>query len=99
MRVAYSGTTPTPDNSTITLTVNMTDSYGDGWNGNIIGIRQNNYIVATFGNDFKTGKTFGPSNITISANFNAEIVVAQKGSYTSEVGFTVIYSNGTVIYK
>jgi hypothetical protein len=33
----------------ITLTIEMTDSYGDGWNNNIFGLKQNGVIVATFG--------------------------------------------------
>lgn len=31
----------------------MVDSYGDAWNGNILGIKQNNEIVATFGWNFQ----------------------------------------------
>ena len=36
------------------ITVEMGDSYGDGWNRNILGIRQNGYIADTFGENFLT---------------------------------------------
>lgn len=29
--------------------ITMTDSWGDGWNGNILGFKQNGMIVGTFG--------------------------------------------------
>ena len=33
----------------------LKDSKGDGWNGNILGFRQNGKIISTFGDNFKTG--------------------------------------------
>ena len=30
----------------------MTDYYGDGWNDNILGLRQNGVVIGTFGKDF-----------------------------------------------
>lgn len=38
----------------------MTDSWGDGWNGNSIGFKQNGNITGTFGSDFSNGHNFGP---------------------------------------
>ena len=58
---------PPPSGSTI-LTISMSDSYGDGWNGNIFGFRQNGTIVATFGGGFTAGRSFGPINVTIPGN-------------------------------
>jgi hypothetical protein len=46
----------------------MIDSYGDGWNNNILGLKQNGRIVATFGKEFKTGKTFWPIIVNIPAH-------------------------------
>jgi hypothetical protein len=46
----------------------MNDAYGDGWNGNIFGFRQNGTIVATFGGGFTGGRSFGPLNVTIPGN-------------------------------
>lgn len=45
-----SGTSPTPQKQGyITYNITMTDSKGDGWNGNILAFKQDNVIVATFG--------------------------------------------------
>jgi hypothetical protein len=41
----------------------MTDTFGDGWNSNILAIRQldeRNAIVGTFGAGFTTGASSGP---------------------------------------
>jgi len=46
----------------------MTDSYGDGWNGNTIAVRQNNIIVGIFGGNFTTGTSYGPVFIPVLAN-------------------------------
>lgn len=35
----------------------MTDSWGDGWNGNILGIKQNGTIIGTFGRIKRKRKT------------------------------------------
>ena len=58
---------PTPTGS-IVLTVLMSDTYGDGWNGNVFGFRQNGTIVGTFGGGFTAGRTFGPLSVTIPGN-------------------------------
>lgn len=57
--------TPVDPAGLITLNISMTDYYGDGWNGNIIGIKQNGTVFATFGQNFTAGKVYGPIQITI----------------------------------
>ena len=42
----------------------MTDSWGDGWNGNTMSIRQFGQTVATIGGTFTNGN--GPVNVTVS---------------------------------
>ena len=54
-----------PATNYFTLTANMTDSYGDGWNSNILGIRQNGTIVGYFGNQFISGFSNGPLEIYV----------------------------------
>lgn len=81
------------------MNISMTDSYGDGWEGSILGFKQNGVVIAQFGNGFANGKTFGPSIVTIPGNINTEIVVFQKGDYTSEVGFVIRAPNGTIIHN
>ena len=61
----------------------MTDSFGDGWNGNVFGFRQNSAIAATFGDTFTTGTTSGPLYITVAKNINTQIVLTKLGSRTN----------------
>ena len=74
--------TPTPASS-VNLTITMSDSWGDGWNGNILGFRQNGAIVATFGTGFSSGRSFGPVAVTIPGNVLTQIIVVQYGSWTN----------------
>jgi hypothetical protein len=60
----------------------MNDTYGDGWNGNVLGFRQNAAIIARFGANFTTGKIFGPVNVTIPGNIQTRIVVSTLGKWT-----------------
>ena len=89
--------TPTPASS-VNLTITMSDSWGDGWNGNILGFRQNGAIVATFGTGFSSGFSFGPVFVKIPGNELTQIIVVQYGLYTKQIGFIVRSSSGTVIY-
>lgn len=73
---------PTPV-STITLTIQMTDTFGDGWNGNVFAFKQNGAIVATFGSTFTYGKSFGPVNVTIPTKVQTQIVISKFGTWTS----------------
>lgn len=38
--------------NTMILTIMMTDAKGNGWNGNVLAIKQNNTVVGTFGSAF-----------------------------------------------
>jgi hypothetical protein len=68
--------------STVPLTVSMTDSYGDGWEGSIVGIRQNGVIIAVIGSNFTTGYSLGPYTIQIPANVETQIVLYRLGYNT-----------------
>lgn len=46
----------------------MTDSFGDGWNGNVIAIKQNNIVVGTFGVQFNSGFSYGPIFMVVQGN-------------------------------
>ena len=45
----------------------MTDTWGDGWNGNVFAFQQLNQYVATFGEGFTAGFNLS-KNVTIPAN-------------------------------
>jgi hypothetical protein len=67
----------------------MLDSWGDGWSGNTIGLKQNGNITATFGAGFTNGHAYGPVQLNISYGIQAQIIVNTLGSWTSEVGFII----------
>ena len=85
--------------SYITLSINMTDSGNDGWNNNVLAIRQNNSILGIFGNGFTTGASAGPVSIIVQGNLATQIVVVTLGTKTNEIGFTVKAPNGTIIHQ
>ncbi|MDG1252774.1 MAG: hypothetical protein P8N56_03770, partial [Schleiferiaceae bacterium] len=49
---------PCPASQQCAYTVNMTDAYGDGWNGNTVSFIQNGYTVGTVGGGFTTGSSY-----------------------------------------
>jgi len=81
----------------VTLTVTLTDSAGDGWNGNALVFRQGGINVA-FGGNFTTGRSFGPLSVKVNSNAEVTIEVSVLGTKTNEIGFTVKLPNGTVVY-
>lgn len=58
---------PNPSVANVTLIVSLTDSYGDGWNGNVITIKQDN-LNYQFGPGFTSGRTYGPQQISVKGN-------------------------------
>lgn len=61
----------------------MTDFWGDGWNGNIIGFKQNNIFVGIFGENFRNGSSSGPVNISVKGNIYTQVVVKQLKNTSS----------------
>ena len=79
-------------------TFRLTDSWGDGWNGNTMSVRQNGILVATLGPTFTTGT--GPINITVPLchGLPFELYWNAGGSFAGEVGISVINSFNQTIY-
>ena len=75
------------------FTVNMTDAYGDGWNGNTVSFIQNGYTVGTVGGGFTTGSSYTES-IMLCDGMPVTVQVGTLGSWTAEVGFTVVDPDG-----
>ena len=67
----------------------MTDSYGNGWNKNIFGFKQNGVIVATFGKQFISGNKYGLVNVDIASQIQTQIVMFQYSFWTEEIGFVI----------
>lgn len=84
-----------------TFNLNMTDSFGDGWNGALISVQQKKgtgpwITVATFGSSFTTGTTATGSTALCTGD-SARVIATAPGSYSYEVGFTLVDANGVVL--
>jgi hypothetical protein len=78
------------------FTINMFDSWGDGWNGNTITISADGVPVLN--------NATIPSGSAASATFNAaegSTITATwiQGSFTNEVSFDILDASGAVIYS
>ena len=58
----------------------MTDSGSNGWNGYVMGIRQNNITMGIFGDKFTSGASSGPVYILVHGDQFAQIVLISVGS-------------------
>ena len=83
---------------TCNYTINMTDAYGDGWDGTVIGLRQSGILVGTFGGSgFTTGGT-ATATIALCPGLNTEIVLVNAGSYPEEKRFTILSPFGVQVF-
>jgi hypothetical protein len=88
-------------NTQCIYTLNMTDTYGDGWNGCIVGIEQQDpsgqwFLIDQAGLDFTTGFS-ATTTVSMCSEDSARIVCVNNGSYAYEVGFTLINFQGDTI--
>src|SRR5690606_28036962 len=80
-----------------TMNFVLTDSWGDGWNGNTMNVTQNGTDVAVLGPTFTTG--MGPITIPVSlCDGPFELFWNAGGSFSGEVGISVVNSFGQTIY-
>ena len=87
-------TTICPAADQCTYTFNLTDSYGDGWNGGYLDVQQNGISVATVS---LSNGTSGTETVNLCDNTSTSLIWI-AGSYVSEVGFTLVDPNGTEVY-
>lgn len=85
--------------NTTSIFVTMLDSWGDGWSGNTIALKQDNVVVATFGTGFTTGHQYGPVEIVIKRGILTSIVVGVFGSWRNEIGFAIRDKNGVQLFS
>ena len=85
--------TACPPANQCAFTVNMTDSFGDGWNGNTVSFVQNGYTVGTVGGGFTTGSSY-TETVMLCDGVPVTVQVGTLGSWTAEVGFTVVNPDG-----
>jgi hypothetical protein len=94
-------TTGCPAEQQCTFTLNMTDSFGDGWNGALISVQQKKgtgpwITVSTFGSTFTTGLT-ATGSVALCTGDSSRVIATSPGSYSYEVGFTLADANGVVL--
>lgn len=79
-------------------TIQLTDTWGDGWNGGRVAVSVNGTIVLTnLGSTFTTG--YGPIsfNFTATAGQTIRVYRTSNGTYPSEMRIRVINSSGATI--
>ena len=76
----------------------MYDSWGDGWNGNILGFAQGASIVATFGESFTDGFS-ATKSVNIPTKVSTDVVVQSFGTYQNEISFMIKFNNGSILYE
>ncbi len=75
--------------------VYMTDSYGDGWNGNELVFTQSGVAVGTVGAGFTTGSA-ATDSISL-CDLESTTVTLDAGSFTNEIGFVVVGPYGDTL--
>jgi hypothetical protein len=88
--------TPIPATS-CAYTFNLTDSFGDGWNGATMQILNGATVVATIGTAFTTGLT-ATQTVTLQSGTTYTLFWNAAGAYPEEVGVAVVNPGGTTIY-
>ena len=80
-----------------TLVFTLTDSYGDGWNGNALTV---SYSEGCLTNEQLTIENGNSATFIRNVVDGSHIVLGWiMGSWTSECSFTISYDDGTVIYQ
>ncbi|MCO4749892.1 MAG: fibronectin type III domain-containing protein, partial [Flavobacteriales bacterium] len=75
--------------------VYMTDSYGDGWNGNQLVFTQSGVAVGTLGAGFTTGSA-ATDSISL-CDLASATVTLNLGSWSGEIGFDVVGPYGDTV--
>ncbi|WP_240032217.1 DUF4397 domain-containing protein [Psychroflexus aestuariivivens] len=78
-------------------TFELTDSFGDGWNGNTMDVIQDGTTVATIGSSFTNGSTL-TENISLCSDIAFELYWNAGGSFAGEVGVEIINPDGLSVY-
>jgi len=83
-----------PDDCDFVL--NLTDDFGDGWNGATVEVFQDGVSVGVFGGAFTAGGTDGPYTIPLTDGSTID-VVQTPGGFPAEEGFTLVDPNGFTV--
>jgi hypothetical protein len=82
----------------ITYSIDMFDSFGDGWNGNTVDIFANGTLIYSAGSTMQ-GAGISNGNETFEVNYGDVITtsVAGGGSFSGECSFDILDENSTVV--
>ncbi len=75
-------------------TVDLYDTFGDGWNGGEITVLQNGVAVASFGSSFSTGASSLGNIVNLCDNVPTTITLSTAGAWPSEIGVVITNPNG-----
>lgn len=80
-------------------TFRLTDSYGDGWNGATMQVRQNDIVVATIGTTFTAGA--GPINIIVPLcnNLPFDLFWNAGGNFPAEIRVAIINDSNQQVFN
>ena len=79
-----------------TFDIELTDTWGDGWNGAEVEIlNSNGGVEYTLGANFVTGTSY-TETISLCTGGSFTIVVSDEGGYPSEMGLNVISGGSTI---
>ncbi len=79
-----------------TYTIDMFDSFGDGWNGNTVDIFADGNLIATVGGTF-TGGSAAQETFTVPEGVELTTSPAQGGSFTTECSYDILDENLTIV--
>lgn len=75
--------------ATCTYTLDLSDTFGDGWNGNEITIWQGGVPIGTYGSNFTTGNSFPTITVDLCDGLPTDVTLSTLGSFSGEIGFTL----------
>jgi gliding motility-associated-like protein len=80
-------------------TFTMTDSFGDGWNGATMQVRQNGILVATIGPTFAAGAGPVVVNVPLCSGVPFDLNWNNGGTFPGEVRVSITNIFGQVLYN
>ncbi len=81
---------------TLTYTIDMFDSWGDGWNGNLVEVFADGNLIATLGGTFTAGSA-AQETFTVLEGVELTTGVATGGFAATECSFDILDENNTVV--
>ncbi|HEX9980476.1 MAG TPA: choice-of-anchor L domain-containing protein, partial [Flavobacterium sp.] len=91
-------TTICPPADQCLFTFTMTDTFGDGWNGNTMAVMQNGITVATIGSTFTTGEGPVTVQVPLCHGIAFELFWNNGGAFANEVGVSITSFLGEALY-